>query len=107
MKLGDLIYNDYASDPKKGMRGNLLVSEGRFNPNNDPVIAAWPAQVAQLKKQGSVSKVLISVGGASNVIYDFRTIEEMFRTGKAGLLKQNIAAGIDHRRRLRTRRIRY
>lgn len=91
MKLGDLIYNDYASDPGKGIRGNLLVSEGRFNPNNDTVIAAWPAQVAQLKKRGSVSKVLVSVGGASNVIYDFRTIEDMFRTGKAGLLKQNIA----------------
>ena len=45
MKVGDLMYNDYAADPAHGiLRGNLLVSEGKFNPNNDAAIAAWPAQ---------------------------------------------------------------
>jgi hypothetical protein len=92
MKLGDLMYNDYAS-PKKGIRGNLLVSEGKFNPNNDPEIAAWPAQVAQLKKRGSVSKVLFSIGGDSRFVYDFRTIEQMLGNKKeAELLETNIAA---------------
>ncbi len=94
MKVGDLMYNDYAADPAHGiLRGNLLVSEGKFNPNNDPAIAAWPAQVAQLKKRGSVSKVFISIGGASQWVYDFRVIESMLsKPDSAALLKANFQA---------------
>ena len=94
MKVGDLMYNDYAADPAHGiLRGNLLVSEGKFNPNSDAAIAAWPAQVAQLKKRGSVSKVFISLGGAERWVYDFRTIESMLsKPDSAALLKANFQA---------------
>ena len=94
MKVGDLMYNDYAADPAHGiLRGNLLVSEGKFNPNNDAAIAAWPAQVAQLKKRSSVSKVFITIGGASQWVYDFRTIESMLsKPDSAALLKKNFQA---------------
>lgn len=92
LKMGDLLYNDYAKDPPKILRGNLLVSYGKFNPNNDPVIAAWPAQVAQLKKQGSVSKVFISVGGAERWVYDFRVIESMYLLEAADVLEANFKA---------------
>jgi hypothetical protein len=83
MKIGDLIYNDYPQ--------NLLVSDGKFNPNDSPAIAAWPAQVAQLKRQGRVSKIFICIGGDARVVYDFRTIQNMFAAGMTGLLEQNIA----------------
>ena len=92
LMMGDVLYNDYAADPPKILRGNLLVSKGKFNPNNDPVIAAWPAQVAQLKKQGSVSKVFISVGGASQWVYDFRVIESMYLLEADDVLKANFQA---------------
>ena len=84
MKIGDLIYNDYPQ--------NLLVTGGKFNPNNSPAIAAWPAQVAQLKQQGSVSKVFISVGGDER--YRCRTSgpsKTCSRHSMAGTLKENIA----------------
>lgn len=85
MKVGDLMYNDF--DP------NLLVSCGEFNPNKCPAIAAWPAQVAQLKQQGSVSKVFLTLGGDDRSVYDFRTIQNMFKTadGKK-TLEDNIVA---------------
>jgi hypothetical protein len=92
LMMGDLLYNDYAADPPKILRGNLLVSRGKFNPNNDPVIAAWPAQVAQLKKHGSVSKVFISIGGASQWVYDFRVIESMYLLDAADVLEANFQA---------------
>jgi hypothetical protein len=84
MKIGDLIFNNYPQ--------YLLVSGGKFNPNNSPEIATWPAQVAQLKQQGSVSKIFICIGGDGSVIYDFRTIQKMFAEGTAGTLRANITA---------------
>lgn len=94
MKLGDLMYNDFAADPANGiLRGNLLVSDGKFNPTNDPAIAAWPAQLAQLKQRSNVSKVFMSIGGASQWVYDFRTIESMLsQPASAALLKKNFQA---------------
>src|SRR5262245_53189855 len=88
MKIGDLIYNDYTKD--------LLVSGGSFNPNNQDDIAGWPKHVAQLKQQGSVSKVFISLGGAGGNdpwdVWDFRTIEQMFADDMADTLTGNIQA---------------
>jgi hypothetical protein len=80
---GDLIFNDMP---------NLFVSAGKFNPNNDPAIAAWPAQVAQLKQQGSVRRVLFSFGGAVPWVEDFTTIQYMLQNGMAGVITENIAA---------------
>jgi len=84
MQVGDLIYNHFPQ--------NLIVRGGKFKPNNSPAIAAWPAQVARLKQQGSVTKVFVALGGACPPIYDFTTIQNMFNTGQAGTLKDNIVA---------------
>jgi hypothetical protein len=96
MKVGDLMYNNCAPDL-------LLVSEGKFNPNNSAKIAAWPAQLAQPKQQGSVSKVFISVGGDSRFVYDFRTIQCMFSLDISDMLNANIKGlkGLHDRRGLR------
>jgi hypothetical protein len=89
MNIGDLMYNHYPD--------GLLVSGGKFNPKNNSAIAVWPGQVAQLKQQGSVRKVFISVGGQGGYnqerdVFDFRTIQKMFTEGKEGILRDNIAA---------------
>lgn len=89
MKLGDLIYNDYPGwFPDK--RGNILVSEGKFNPTNDPEIAKWPGQVAQLKQNSKVSKVLLSLGGAGPL--DFTHIQNDLDFGKDPRFTRNITA---------------
>lgn len=80
---GDLVFNDMP---------NLIVSGGKFNPTNSSAIAAWPAQVAQLKQQGSVSKLFFSFGGAVPWVQDFTTVQYMLTNGMAGVLEENIAA---------------
>ncbi|MGB9366270.1 MAG: hypothetical protein WCE79_09685 [Xanthobacteraceae bacterium] len=89
MKLGDLIYNNYPGwFPDK--RGNLLVSEGKFNPTDDPEIAKWPAQVARLKQNSKVHKVLLSLGGAGPP--DFTHIQKDLDFGRDPRFTQNIKA---------------
>ena len=79
---GDLIYNTYPDD--------LLFSNGVFNPQNRPEIAAWPKQVAQLKRNSSVKKIFLSIGGqGEDNIFDFRTIEYMLNNRLGGVLEQN------------------
>ncbi len=84
MELGDFIYNNYPAD--------LIVRGGKFNPNGTQAIKDWPAQVAQLKQQGSVSSVFLSIGSPPKYWKDFGAIEKMFKAGNADLLKQNIVA---------------
>jgi hypothetical protein len=83
-KFGDFIYNNYPD--------NLIVRGGKFNPNGTDAIKRWPAQVAKLKQQGSVSSVFLSVAGVLPWWADFANIQKMFAEGKAGMLKQNIVA---------------
>jgi hypothetical protein len=69
-KWGDLVFNN-AYD--------LLVSDGRFNPEeqakNRDLIALWPAQIARLKKGGSkVSEIFFSIGGGE--VNDYTTIRK-------------------------------
>jgi len=78
---GDFIFNDMP---------NLFVSNGTFNPNNDPAIAAWPAQVAQLKQNSSVGKIFFSIGGWG--VQDFTTIQYMLNNGMADVLSANLQA---------------
>jgi hypothetical protein len=81
---GDLIFNDSP---------NLFVSQGKFNPNNNSNIAAWPGQIAQLKQGGSaVSKIFFSIGGANPPVYDFTSIQYMLKNGLTGALVQNFTA---------------
>jgi hypothetical protein len=76
----------------------LIVSDGKFNPNSDPAIAAWPAQVAKLKSQGSVRNVFISIGGASPPVEDFTTIQKMLADpALTERLKKNISGAEDRR----------
>lgn len=89
MKPGDLIYNDFPGWPT-GKRGNLLVSEGRFNPDNDPEIAKWPAQVAQLKQNPKGFKVLLSLGGAGPL--DFTHIQNDLDFGRDPRFTRNMRA---------------
>lgn len=83
-KVGDFIYNDYPD--------NLIVRGCKFNPNGTDAITRWPAQVAQLKQQGSVSSVFLAIGGPLPWWADFANIQAMFEDGKADMLKQNIVA---------------
>ena len=83
-KYGDQIFNDFPQ--------NLIVSGGTFNPNGSSAIAAWPGQVAQLKKAGGVSKIFLSVGGAHPPVDDFTTIEYMLNNNMAGTLAANLKA---------------
>jgi len=71
MKVGDLIYNDYPE--------NLIVSCGKFNPNNCSAIKEWPEQIWLLKQKSSVSRVFITLGGAYPEVKDFDTIQTMFK----------------------------
>ena len=89
MKVGDLIYNDYPGWPT-GKRGNLLVSEGKFNPGNDAEIAKWPDQVARLKQNSKVVKVLLSIGGAGPE--DFTHIQTDLDGGRDPRFTNNIRA---------------
>lgn len=89
MKVGDLIYNNYPGwFPDK--RGNILVSEGKFNPTGDPEIAKWPAQVARLKQNSKVRKVLLSLGGAGPT--DFTHIQNDLNSGTDPRFTKNITA---------------
>lgn len=81
-QFADLIYND----PPVFVRG------GKFNPFDSPEVAAWPAQIAELKKNGSVKKVFFSIGGASQWVQDFRTIEYLQQYGADHLLLENFRA---------------
>jgi hypothetical protein len=83
-KIGDLFYNTYPD--------NLIVSEGKFNPNSTDAIKCWPAQVAKLRQQGSVSSVFMSFAGLRPYSADFAVIQAMFTLGYADTLKQSIVA---------------
>src|SRR5947207_2206749 len=83
-QVGDFIYNAYPA--------NLIVRGGKFNPNGTDAIKRWPAQVAKLKQQASVSSVFLAVAGVLPWWADFANIQAMFADGKADMLKQNIAA---------------
>ena len=79
---GDLIYNSYPE--------NLLFRNGVFNPQNSPAITAWPKQVALLKRDSSVKKIFLSIGGQGDGnILDFQTIQAMLESNLAGVLEQN------------------
>jgi hypothetical protein len=80
---GDLVYNH---------TGETIVSAGVFNPLQISAIGAWPGQVAALKQSGSVSKIFISIGGASPPIFDFTTAQTMLNNGQAGVLQENFQA---------------
>lgn len=81
---GDLIYNNSP---------NLFISEGVFNPNSSSDIAAWPAQVAALKQNGSsVSKIFFSIGGANPPVEDFTSIQYMLQNGLKDVLVENFTA---------------
>ena len=83
-KYGDLIYNGFPDD--------LLVSDGVFNNPAQPQVAAWPKQVADLKRDSSVKKVFLSIGGQGyDNIRDFRTIEYMLNNGLADVLERNFS----------------
>ena len=78
---GELVFND----------GNIRITNGdTFNPDNDPTIAAWPGEIAQLKQNGSsVTKIFVSIGGWLKYVCDFRTIEYMLENNMADVLKTN------------------
>lgn len=77
---GDLIFNDDKY---------LFVRDQKFNPNNQPAIADWPAQVAKLRQgKNFVRKIFFSIG-AGGKVYDFTTIQDMLNDGKADLLRAN------------------
>lgn len=76
---GDLIFNDDKY---------LFVRDKKFNPNNKPAIASWPAQVAKLRQGKQARKIFFSVG-AGDGVHDFTTIEDMLNGGKADLLEAN------------------
>ena len=80
---GELVFND----------GDIRITNGDiFNPNNDPLIAAWPGEISQLKQNGSsVDKIFISIGGDDQHVCDFRTIEYMLDNNMRDLLKNNFA----------------
>ena len=80
--LGDLIYNNSPY---------TLVSQGQYNAD----YSAYPAQVAQLKQNGSVTKIFFSIGGANPPVWDFTTIEAIIKeygTGPSSPLYQNFSA---------------
>lgn len=60
--VGDIIFNGPPS----------VVHDGAYQ-----LDGTWEANLAQLKSSGKVGKILCSIGGANNVIFDFRTIQEL------------------------------
>src|SRR6185503_16259309 len=69
---------------------DLLVSGGKYNPTGNPAIENWPKDVARLKREAGVQKILLSIGGERGTILDFTTIEGMLNdTAGKDLLKEN------------------
>ena len=60
--VGDIIFNGAPS----------VVHNGKYQ-----LDGTWKANLAKLKSSGKVEKIFCSIGGANNVIFDFRTIQEL------------------------------
>lgn len=60
--VGDIIFNGPPT----------VVHDGQYQ-----LDGTWEENLAQLKSSGKVEKIFCSIGGASNVIFDFRTIQDL------------------------------
>jgi hypothetical protein len=76
-KDGDIIYNSGK---------NLIVSDGQYNPNNDPLILQWPDKLAGLmnNKKDNLKYLCASIGGGgldkdgTPLVKDYETIQRIY-----------------------------
>lgn len=85
---GDFVFNNgYPNESEP------FISNGQFNPNDNENIAAWPADLNQLKKSGSVEEIFFSIGGWGGypdyIVKDFCTIQYMLDNGMKNVLVEN------------------
>lgn len=84
---GDFVFN--SGYPQKSYP---FISNGRFNPYNNPAIQAWPNDLASLKQGGSVGKIFFSIGGQGDPVFDFTTALYMLDNGMTDVLRKNFTA---------------
>lgn len=83
-KFGDFVFN--GGYPTQNYP---FISNGKFNPNGNSAIQAWPDDLAGLKKNGGVEEIFFSIGGQGDPVFDFTTIQYMLDNGMADVLHKN------------------
>lgn len=90
-EFGDFVFNSgYPED------NCPFISNGKFNPKGNPAIQAWPNDLDNLKKNSSVEKILFSIGGQGDPVFDFTTVQYMLDTGRTDVLRRNFSALQEH-----------
>lgn len=83
-KFGDFVLN--GGYPKVN---DPFISQGKFNPQNNAQIKAWPNDLARLKQSGGIEKIFFSIGGQGDPVFDFTTVQYMLDNGMAKILQDN------------------
>ena len=80
-RLGDIYFND-----------TLVFSQGNYvgYGSNAGDTASWAQLLASLSEGGRITQVLGSIGGANNVIYDFRAIQKIYEANGGSFRGTNL-----------------